>query len=114
LKITGTSNISEKKAELMKRLIQGLRDVGAKIYWPNCHTSVLSFNVPGYQADEIGLILSEDYDIAVRTGYHCAPFVHDLIETKEAQGTVRVSLGFFNTVDDVDALVHAVAEIIGE
>lgn len=114
LKITGISTIAEKKAELMKRLIQGLRDVGAKIYLPNCHTSVLSFNVPGYQADEIGLILSEDYDIAVRTGYHCAPFVHDLIETKEAQGTVRVSLGFFNTVDDVDALVHAVAEIIGE
>ena len=52
-----------------------------------------------------------DFDIAVRSGYHCAPFVHDLIGTKEGNGTVRISLGFFNDRSDVDALISALDEL---
>ena len=76
------------------------------------HTSVLSFNVPDYEADEIGIILNEDFDIAVRTGYHCAPFIHTFLNTIETKGTVRVSLGYFNTEEDVVALVDAIADIM--
>ena len=111
LKITGISTIAEKKAELMKRLIQGLRDVGAKIYLPNCHTSVLSFNVDGYSANDVGTILSEEYDVAVRTGYHCAPYIHDLIDSHPYGGTVRVSVGYFNTKEDIDLLLDGIRSL---
>lgn len=107
--------IAAHKDRLMERLILGLTQCGAQLYLPQNgagHTSVLSFNVPGYEPSEVGVILGEDFDIAVRTGYHCAPFVHDFLETKECHGTVRASLGYFNTEADVDALINAVKDLI--
>lgn len=107
--------IADHKNSLMSRLIHGLLDCGVQMYLPGkgaAHTSVLSFNIPGYNADEVGVILNEDYDIAVRTGYHCAPFIHSFLDTVESHGTVRVSLGYFNTEEDVKAIIRAVKEIM--
>lgn len=107
--------ISEHKNQLMQRLISGLKQCGVTMYLPDSdvgHTSVLSFNIPDYTPHDVGMILGEDYDIAVRTGYHCAPFVHDFLGTKHDLGTVRVSLGYFNTEADVDALISAVKELM--
>lgn len=112
LKKIGIRNISAKKEHLMNLLVTGLLRQGVKMYLPQKHSSVLSFNIPDFKADEIGLILSEDFDIAVRAGFHCAPLIHNLINTNETNGTVRVSLGYFNTEDDVIALVNAVREIM--
>ena len=111
LKATGMSVIAEKKAKLMEYLIQGLRDVGVKMYLPTHHISVLSFNVDGYSANDVGTILSEEYDVAVRTGYHCAPYIHDLIESHPYGGTVRVSLGYFNTKEDIDLLLDGIRSL---
>lgn len=111
---TGIDTIRARKDELMSRLISGLSDLGAVLYLPSDlrrHTSVLSFNIPGYEAYEVGMILNDDFDIAVRTGYHCAPFVHELLGTLETKGTVRVSPGFFNTEADIDTFIHAVKDI---
>ena len=52
--------------------------------------NTILFNITGYTAREIGTILSQDFDIAVRTGYHCAPYIHDFLRTREYEGTVRV------------------------
>lgn len=107
--------ISRHKDRLMQRLVDGLCNCKIQLYLPTNladHTSVLSFNIPEYEADEIGFILNEDFDIAVRTGYHCAPFVHLFLNTIECKGTVRVSLGYFNTEDDIDALIDAVKDIV--
>ena len=117
LQTIGMDKISEHKDQLMRKLIEGLKDSGAILYLPAedvGHISVLSFNIDGYEADEVGTILNEDFDIAVRTGYHCAPFIHAFLDTEERRGTVRVSLGYFNTEEDVDALVAAVSEITGD
>lgn len=113
----GLHSIEERKKHLMARLIEGLRRCEALLYTPATgvgHTSVVSFNLPGYEANEVGTILSEDFDIAVRTGYHCAPFVHELIGTADVHGTVRVSVSYFNTEADVDALIAAVEDITGD
>lgn len=107
--------IASHKDQLMQRLINSLTRCGVQLYLPQngvSHSSVLSFNVPGYEAHEVGVILSEDFDIAVRTGYHCAPFVHDFLGTKDCHGTVRASLGYFNTEEDVDALINAVRDLM--
>ncbi|MBQ3128707.1 MAG: aminotransferase class V-fold PLP-dependent enzyme [Clostridia bacterium] len=111
LKTTGMSAIADKKAQLMKHLIQGLREIGVKLYLPTHHTSVLSFNVDGYSANEVGTILSEEYDVAVRTGYHCAPYIHDLIGSREYGGTVRVSVGYFNTEEDINLLLDGIRSL---
>ena len=111
---TGCSAIESKKRLLTKKLISGLSSLPVKAYLPRAgvgHTSVVSFTHPEYEANEIGTILSLDYDIAVRTGYHCAPYVHDFIGTTERHGTVRVSVGYFNTDEDIDALIRALADL---
>ncbi len=105
------STIAEKKNELIQYLIQGLKELEVKLYLPTCHTSVVSFNVDGYSASDVGTILSEEYDIAVRTGYHCAPYVHDLIESHQYGGTVRVSVGYFNTREDIDLLLDGIRSL---
>ena len=111
LKATGMSVIAEKKAKLMEYLIHRLRDAGVKMYLPTHHTSVLSFNIDGYSANDVGTILSEEYDVAVRTGYHCAPYIHDLIDSHPYGGTVRVSLGYFNTKEDIDLLLDGIRSL---
>lgn len=69
---------------------------------------IVSFVVEGYASDEVGTILDDEYDIAVRTGYHCAPYIHDYLGDKPYHGTIRVGLGQFNTKEDIDALVNAI------
>ena len=75
------------------------------------HTSVVSFNIPDYESTEVGMILDQDFGIAVRTGYHCAPLIHKLIGTEEKKGTVRVSVSYFNSKNDIDELIDAVKNI---
>ena len=98
----------------MNKLIYGLKEIGAITYLP-CdgveHTSVISFNMPDYEASEVGTILSAEYNIAVRTGFHCAPFIHDLIKTRDVHGTVRASLGYFNTENDINCLIEALRSL---
>ena len=111
---TGIDEIHSKKAALMNMLIQGLKLPNVQMYLPenlDAHTSVLSFNLNDYEAQEVGFILNHDFDIAVRTGFHCAPFVHDLIGTRERMGTVRVSVGYFNSEKDIQALISAIREL---
>lgn len=72
---------------------------------------IISFVVEGYESDEVGTILDDEYDIAVRTGYHCAPYIHDYLGDKPYHGTIRVGLGQFNTKEDIDALVSAIESL---
>lgn len=112
---TGLDKILKQKNELMRLLVLKLLAVPSiKMYLPSnldSHISVLSINVNGYLANDVGSILNQDYNIAVRTGYHCAPYVHDFIESLDHQGTVRLSLGYFNIENDINAVVNALYEI---
>jgi selenocysteine lyase/cysteine desulfurase len=56
----------------------------------------------GYSSDNIGQVLSE-YDIAVRTGLHCAPKAHEFLKTAP-EGTVRFSVGYFTNEQNLNAL----------
>ena len=75
------------------------------------HLPVISINVEGLDATEMGGKLAADYNIACRAGLHCAPRVHETLGTVDIQGTVRFSLGPFNTREHVEKTVAAVAEI---
>jgi cysteine desulfurase family protein len=73
-------------------------------------TGVISLNLTGHAASEVGIILDASFGIAVRTGLHCAPGAHRILGTFP-EGTVRVSPGPFTTDDEIDALVGALREI---
>ena len=72
----------------------------------------LSINIAGYEPADVGAILDDSFDIAVRPGLHCAPYLHRRLGTF-AEGTVRISPGPFSTVEDMGALMEAIEEIAG-
>jgi cysteine desulfurase family protein len=76
-----------------------------------CRVSTISFRAESLPAAEIGGILDQAFEVAVRPGLHCAPYIHRSLGTFP-DGTVRVSPGPFNTEADIDHLAHALAEII--
>jgi cysteine desulfurase/selenocysteine lyase len=100
---------------LAQRLVNGFREIeGVHIY--GCedmvnHLSTITINIENFEAGDVGIILDVDFNIATRTGLHCAPLVHQQIGTLEVHGSVRFSIGAFNTSQDVDKAIGAVAEI---
>lgn len=74
-------------------------------------TGIVAFNIKGFKAADVGMLLDEDYDIAVRTGYHCAPLIHKYLRDEEKSGVVRASVGRYTTEEEVEELVQAVREI---
>ncbi len=74
---------------------------------------VLSLNIKGFESGDVGTILDVDYNIACRTGLQCAPKVHEIIGTDKMHGTVRLSIGPFNTEEHIDRAIEGIREISG-
>jgi cysteine desulfurase family protein len=72
---------------------------------------VVSLATPGRDEAEVATLLDEFYHISVRVGLHCAPSAHKTIGTFPT-GTVRFSFGCFNSEDDVDYALRALAELL--
>ena len=72
---------------------------------------VVSLNLEGFRANEVAAILDRENDIAVRAGHHCAGLIHKHLKNQKYDGCLRVSLGVFNTKDDIDALVRGLSAI---
>ena len=103
IKTTGVDKIYEREQNNRKILIDILNKYdNISIIDPTYATGVVSCNFDGYSSDNIGQVLSE-HNIAVRTGLHCAPFAHRFLGTFPA-GTVRFSVGYFNTDSDFEIL----------
>jgi len=102
----GIENIARYEHELlvhgMRELatIPGLRLIGTAAD----KTSVMSFVLAGYSTAEVGAALN-DQGIAVRTGHHCA---QPILRRFGVETTVRPSLAFYNTFDEIDKLVGIV------
>ena len=98
--------------ELTKYLVDRLKSIPSVMIMgisdPDRCYGIVSFVVEGYNSNDVGGILDDEYDIAVRTGYHCAPFIHDFIKSKAYGGTVRIGLGMFNTIEEIDTLIEAI------
>ena len=111
----GMDTIHKHEIELTTRLRDGLQNIeGVTLYCQenlSNHISILLFNVDGLEAMNTGTLLDVDYNIACRTGLHCAPIVHDQLGTTEIHGAVRFGIGPFNTEAHIDAAIEGVAEI---
>jgi len=83
--------------------VDGLRVLGS----PQKKAAVISFLVEGAQAHDLATLLDLE-GIAVRSGQHCA---HPLMQHFGVAATCRASLAFYNTTDEVDTLVAAIAKV---
>ena len=99
---------------LSARLLGGLRDVpGVSLIGPDTtegRVGVFSLDFPGKDNAEIAARLEEDFGILTRCGLHCAPNAHRTLGTFP-RGTVRLSLGWFNTEADIDRALRAIKAV---
>jgi len=111
----GMDNIYAHELKLARKLVDGFKQIeGVTMYCCNSldnHLSTVSVNLEGMEAGDVGIFLDGDYNIATRTGLHCAPLVHKQLGTVEMHGMVRFSIGAFNTEAHVDAAINAMTEI---
>jgi cysteine desulfurase / selenocysteine lyase len=110
----GLDKIRAHESALAHRLIGGLGAIeGVTVYGttdPKRRTAAVSFRIAGIDNADAARLLSDEFDIMCRAGLHCAPRAHKTIGTFAA-GTVRLSIGPFNTDADIDAALSAVAAI---
>lgn len=110
----GIESIHTREMELVTRLRDGLALMGSvDLYCAQDladHVGLMTINVKGMEPGSVGAILDADFGIAVRVGLHCAPLVHESIGTFPG-GSVRFSMGPFNTMDDVDRTLEAIGQI---
>ncbi|MGV3723389.1 MAG: aminotransferase class V-fold PLP-dependent enzyme, partial [Actinomycetota bacterium] len=112
----GVSEIGRDEALLAERLWQGLSEVaGVQLYGPPPgapRVGVVSFTLAGWEPTDMAVVLDESFNIQCRPGLHCAPGAHRALGTFPS-GTVRLSPGYFNTLDEADAVIAAVRELAG-
>jgi cysteine desulfurase family protein len=85
--------------------VYGTRDAARRV-------GTLSLNVNGFDAPDVGSILDDSFNIAVRPGLHCAPYAHRWLGTFP-DGAVRVSPGAFSTAEELDQLIEALDQVAG-
>jgi cysteine desulfurase / selenocysteine lyase len=111
----GLAKIHAHEVGLTERLWKQLDEIGGFEVFGHRDMSrrvgTLSFRSEALPATEFGGILDQAFDIAIRPGLHCAPYIHRSLGTFP-DGAVRVSPGPFNTEADIDRLAGALREIL--
>ena len=111
LRETGMDRIHAWEAELGQRLVAGLEAIdGVRVLGPAAgaeRIGLAAFDVDGVHAHDVGQFL-DDKGIAVRVGHHCAQPLHRRLGLV---ATTRASTYLYNTTDDVDAFLDAVAGV---
>jgi len=107
-------SIHTKEMELFKKMGEGIKDIPKiRVIGPSTYenrVATLCFVLEGMETAYVGVILTEDFNIATRTGVHCAPLIHQQWGTLPA-GATRLSLGYYNDEEDVEHVIKSVAEI---
>lgn len=81
-----------------------------KIYSGQNPVGIVAFSLGNYSSQEVAGILSEQFDIATRGGYHCAPLCHKFLGTDQ-NGLVRLSFSEFNTEDEIELFLSALQKV---
>ncbi|MBZ4042679.1 aminotransferase class V-fold PLP-dependent enzyme [Flavobacterium hibisci] len=102
----GFGNIQLQEKKLLEHATKRLLEIeGLRIYGNGKNkASVVSFNIDGIHPYDIGSIIDK-LGIAVRTGHHCAQPIMNFFCIP---GTIRASFSFYNTKEEIDAMVEAV------
>jgi cysteine desulfurase/selenocysteine lyase len=114
LERVGMDDVQRQVEMLTEKLANGLMDIeGVEIYGPHdpkLRVGLVSFNIVDMNPHDVALSLDSEYDIAVRSGHHCAlPLMKELYGLPD--GNVRASTYIYNTLGEIDLLLSAVEEI---
>jgi cysteine desulfurase family protein len=113
----GTEHIRKHESDLIEKLITGLKEIPqVKLYGSENkkeRMATLSFNIAQLSPSNVSFFLEKEFGILCRPGLHCAPSAHKTIGTFP-EGTVRFSLSYFNTEEEVDRAIQAVNSIAKE
>ena len=105
----------EHDLRLSAALLSGFRQIpGVNVLGPptpEARVGLVSICIEGYDPQEAAAALDAAHRIQVRPGLHCAPLMHRALRTLDSGGTIRFSLGQFNTAEDVSETIAAVAEL---
>lgn len=110
----GIENIRNHEMSLKNHFIELLKDNEDVILYGTLDDrqgAVVSLNVKDMDSSEISYILSDEFDIYTRPGFHCAPLAHKTMGTEEL-GAIRFSFGYYNTLEEVEKTVEALLNII--
>ena len=110
----GIENIRNHEMSLKNHFIDLLKDNEDVILYGTLDDrqgAVVSLNVKNMDSSEISYILSDEFDIYTRPGFHCAPLAHKSLGTNEL-GAIRFSFGYFNTIEEVEECANALINII--
>lgn len=110
----GLENIRKYKSLLIEQIYDGLSHINGVIIYSkkesNKNSGIIAFNFKEVESTEVSYVLDKAYGIASRAGLHCAPIAHQTLGTLK-DGAVRLSVGCFNTKDEIDTLLSALKEI---
>jgi cysteine desulfurase/selenocysteine lyase len=108
LEKVGMDEIEAYEHELKTYAVSKLKDLkNVILYNPHAGTGIITFNVEGIFAQDTAIYLNSK-GLMVRAGNHCAKILVEVIKTSE---TVRASVSFYNTKEEVDRLVDALRTI---
>lgn len=110
----GTDAILKRKEMLLGRLYEGLAvHKKIKLYSTaenHRNSGIIALIINGMDSSEIANLLDSKYHIAARPGFHCAPLAHKALGT-EKTGLLRLSLGYFNTPEEIQYTIDSIKEI---
>ena len=99
----GMNNINAYEKDLRKYLINELDKIHfIDVYNKNNDTNIVAFNIKGVFAQDAAIYLDK-YNICVRAGNHCAKMLDNVFNVSN---TVRISLSFYNTREEIDLLIN--------
>ena len=103
--------INNKISYLTELLITRLIKIKyVEVYSGSYNSGVVSFTIKNKDSSLVTTILDEEYNIATRSGLHCAPLVHKYYGTLRS-GMTRISLSYFNTKKDIEKVLSAIEKI---
>ncbi len=103
----GYTNISLHDFELVNYLVSKLKELDFIEIYGKSWTSIVSFNIKGVHAHDVGSILNSD-NICIRVGNHCA---QPLLRHLGLDSTCRVSFNIYNTKEDIDKLILSLKKV---
>lgn len=113
----GVAAVQKQEQALTDRFLSGVEQIdGVTVYGPRGtqdRLPVVALNVGDSDAGEVALRLWEGWEIATRAGSHCAPLAHQRFGT-EKRGMVRFSFGYYNTPEEIDTALEALAVLAKE
>lgn len=101
----GIKNIEKKEEKLYEYLEEKLKNIDGIIFYNNKENAIgsKSFNIKNINCEDIGILLDKMH-VAIRAGHHCA---QPIMKALGIEGTIRVSIAFYNTKEDVDTFIQA-------